>query len=157
MYIILYNGNQFYFITADSSQLRFSYKPQNRSVLVNEKGVYLLCVATGNVSSYKWLKDGVSIQDSGIEYQLAAGGSILNFTNITDRIQGVYSCVVESEASQIIQSKAWIHILSKSLLKDLKMHALAYIYRDHGLCLYILIFNTLRGRIKEKFCATLVI
>ena len=102
-----------FFITTDSSQLKFLYKPQNRSVLVNESNVYLLCVATGNVLSYTWLKDSVSVQDSGIEYQLAAGGSILNFTNVTDRIQGVYSCVVESEASQIIQSTAWIHLSSK--------------------------------------------
>ena len=99
-------------IAADS-QLRFLHKPQNKSVFLNDKNVYLLCVAAGNVSSYTWLKDGVSIRDSGIEYQLDAGGSILNFTSITDKIRGVYTCVVESETNQTIDAVARIHILSK--------------------------------------------
>ena len=101
-----------FFIAADS-QLRFLYKPQNKSAHLNDNNVYLLCVATGNVSSYIWLKDGVSIHDSGIEYQLTAGGSILDFTSITDKVQGVYTCVVRSETNQTINSMAWIQILSK--------------------------------------------
>ena len=99
-------------IAADS-QLQFLHKPQNKSVLLNDRHVYLLCVATGNVSSYIWTKDGVSIHDSGIEYQLAAGGSVLNFTSISDKIQGVYTCMVRSETNQTINSMAWIDMLSK--------------------------------------------
>ena len=99
--------------TVADLQLKFLYKPQNKSVSLNDDNVYLLCVATGGVSSYSWLKDGVSIQDSGVDYQLAAGGSILSFPNVNTSIQGVYTCAVKSETNQIIKESTWLYFLSK--------------------------------------------
>lgn len=89
------------------------YKPQNKSASLNDDNVYLLCVATGGVSSYTWLKDGVSIQDSVVDYQLLAGGSILSFSSITTDTQGVYTCVVESQTNQTINGSALLYLLSK--------------------------------------------
>jgi len=105
------------------------HKPQNKSVLLNDddKNVYLLCVATGNVASYTWLKNGVPVNDSGIEYQLAARGSILKFINITSHIQGVYTCVVENETSQTIHSMAWFHILSEFTIYTIYFVVFIYI------------------------------
>ena len=80
---------------------------------MNDHNVYLLCVATGSVSSYTWLKDSASIRDGGVEYNVIAGGSILNFTHITDEIRGIYTCVVKDEINQTIHAMAWINILSK--------------------------------------------
>ena len=101
------------FFTVADSQLKFLHKPQNKSLSLNDDNVYLLCVATGGVSLYSWLKDGVSIHDSGVDYQLAAGGSILNFSNVTTDIQGVYTCVVESKTNQTINGSASLYLLSK--------------------------------------------
>lgn len=72
-----------------------------------------MCVATGNTLSYNWLKDNVNINDSLIEYQLVAGGSVLILTDINNKIQGAYTCIVQSETNQTINSMAWVHILSK--------------------------------------------
>ena len=101
------------FFTVADSQLKFLYKPQNTPVSLNDDNAYLLCVATGGVSLYTWLKDDVSINNSGVDYQLAAGGSILSFPNVTTNIQGVYTCVVENETNQTINGSALLYILSK--------------------------------------------
>ena len=99
--------------TVADTQLKFLHKPQNKSAFMNDSNVYMLCVATGGVSSYTWLKDGVNINETGIEYQLIAGGSILKFISVTTKMQGFYTCVVKSESNQTISSMAWFQILSK--------------------------------------------
>lgn len=109
--IVDLNCTYLFYAVADS-QLRFLYKPQNKSAFYDSK-VYLLCVAAGRVSSYVWLKDGANINNSGIEYKLTAGDSVLHFRNITDQTSGVYTCVVKGEANQTIHSTAWFQTLGK--------------------------------------------
>lgn len=119
------------------SQIRFLHKPQNKSAFWNESNVYFLCVATGNVSSYTWLKEGFDIGNSGIEYQLSAEGSVLMITNITSKTQGIYTCVVESKTRERISSMAWFNILSKFWMMYVFISVWIYIC-VHTYSLYVL-------------------
>ena len=94
----------------------FVYEPQNTLAhLGSSNETFLVCIATGTGTlSYTWFKDGNNISDSNGELHIAANGHILYITEITADTQGEYTCVVESETGEVINSSATFGVLGKS-------------------------------------------
>jgi len=106
----------FYVEDSQMTNISFVHQPQNKSAPSGLRDkIFLICIATGaGILSYTWLKDGVNISDSNVVHRVAAEGSVLFLTEITDGTQGVYTCVVESnETGEAIYSSAEFGVLGK--------------------------------------------
>ncbi|XP_065905519.1 uncharacterized protein [Dysidea avara] len=98
----------------------FVYEPQNTLAhLGSSNETFLVCIATGTGTlSYTWFKDGNNISDSNGELHIAANGHILYITEITADTQGEYTCVVESETGEVINSSATFGVLVAPTVAD---------------------------------------
>ena len=93
----------------------FVYKPQNILARNGQSDKFFACIARGaGVLSYTWLKDGNNISDTNIHYQLAANGIVLYLTEVDDHAEGVYTCVVESDTAEVINSSATVGVMGES-------------------------------------------
>ena len=105
------------------SSFKLAVSAQQPNVLNVENGIPIIKPAAGDLR-YEWLVDGNLVFDVEPSFldrrvdQRRSNDNVLEFVNVTKRMQGTYNCTVTNDIGQIISEDITIEILDPTRTDD---------------------------------------